>query len=907
MHPYQQWDALCSELGYTPGLKTAGLELLQRLQSSQDKLGSTGDAQTVQGQLAAAAYLASSKGKMVPGMSVTALCSHLSMHMKDFFNHVLENHARLYPGTELKEIVPVKRAFLVSTVVHAKWKEFSRQLFPTGFAGATATDTEATVQLSFELGWLLFAHGKCRMAAGATDPLSAYHLLANLIHLLLALIPEEAQTSGVFWPKLDGPVSIASPTYPLPPSAQEHLWGLLKAVPAELSKQQPTVGVLLTDLANVFGIANMHRDGVLTPAGGTRLRELLTPANLPRTVESIRATYAGAWSASSQLDDTYFLQPQAHAPVRAAHASPAASPCRPSAYASMASPAARRRTGDNDSRLASPGAPARAPLLTPLRGSNPMGRAHTVPQTPMSSQLESVGWLRDAVKREPDASSLSRYFDACATSPRAAIEARVAQLFDKVGASLAAVEMGGDVEEQLVHGKRLYYKMLLSFLEAEERRLGQTNFSALLSNETFHTSLLACCLESVYASYSTPSMQFPAVLDQLELQPFDFGKVIESFIKHEPHLPAHLKTHFAEIESCIVECLAWQESSPLHVLMSEYDAALSSAESNGDDAAPPASPAKATSTRANAALEQFVKKCLYLGAKRIQDMCLRLLLPSALVQQVWAAVKLVLDKARFLLVGRHLDQLLMCCVYGVCKVNQRPVTFRHIIEQYRRQQGASPRTFREVRMQSADDPPQDIIQFYNLIFIPAMKDHLLYVCGSAKGTTADGSGVTAAGGAHANAPIGSAPSPDISQARGTSSPRHVSAAGARDVFVSQCSPHPHLTPRTRTLYAFSDTPATSTSERLRDINSNINATASPASAASALDALAGLANGAANGHVAHHGDDVVEPRRAAQSLDLGGSGGVMASGQKRARAIMEPQRSGSSAGNSSFDDSEDQR
>jgi hypothetical protein len=37
---------------------------------------------TVQGQLAAAAYLASSQGKMLPGISVTQLTQHLNMHMK---------------------------------------------------------------------------------------------------------------------------------------------------------------------------------------------------------------------------------------------------------------------------------------------------------------------------------------------------------------------------------------------------------------------------------------------------------------------------------------------------------------------------------------------------------------------------------------------------------------------------------------------------------------------------------------------------------------------------------------------------------------------------------------------------------------------------------------------------------
>ena len=54
-------------------------------------------------------------------------------------------------------------------------------------------------------------------------------------------------------------------------------------------------------------------------------------------------------------------------------------------------------------------------------------------------------------------------------------------------------------------------------------------------------------------------------------------------------------------------------------------------------------------------------------------------------------------------------------------MNQRQVTFRHIIEQYKRQPKATPEVFRQVRMRSADDAPADIICFYNQIFIPGMK------------------------------------------------------------------------------------------------------------------------------------------------------------------------------------------
>ena len=846
---------------------------------------------------------------------------------------MLEQHARLYPGIELTEIVAVrhprlpfpplaphgvpwplclpprpprltpcllaaaqvKRAYLVSTVVHAKWKDFSRQLFPGGFAGTTAPDAEATAQLSFELGWLLFALGKCHMAVGATDPLSAYHFLSALIHLLLSLIPEEARTSTAFWPKLDGPISATTPQYPLPQGAQDHLWGLLKAVPAEIAKQQPTVAALLSDLAGVFALGEVHEEGKLTPEGGTKLRALLSPANLSETVLAVRTRYAAVWGDKSQLDDTFYLLPHDYSPQRPAH-SPAASPCRPSTHSSASA------------GMSSPSAAGRASLLTPLRGSNPLrGQQAAIPQTPMSSQLESVGWLREAVRLEADASSLAKYFDACEVSPRTTIEERISTLCTKVQDVLQASELSSDVSEQLQLGRRLYYKMLLAFLEAEERRLHQTNFAMLLNNDAFHTSLLACCLESVFASYSTAHMAFPAILQHLELQPFDFGKVIESFIKHEPRLPDHLKRHFAEVEAKIVECLAWQEGSPLHALMSEYDAALtagSAVDSPARGAPPPGS------TRAKAALEQFVKKCLYLGAKRIQDLCLRLLLPSSLVQQVWAVVKLVLDKARHLLVGRHLDQLLMCAVYGVCKVNQRPVTFRHIIEQYRRQNGASPRTFREVRMRNATDPPQDIIQFYNVVFIPAMKDHLLLACSSSSNVptaTAPG-GISAALATNGSLASNAAAhmSPDINLARGGSSPRHVSAGGARDLYVSSLTPNAHLTPRTRTLYAFSDTPAgrsdINSTERLRDINSNING--QPA-AASALDVLGAAANGA-QPVGAGGSPDLGQTRRSTRGeLDLSkatsGGVGVMASGHKRSRALMEPQRSGSSAGSSMED------
>ena len=745
-----------------------------------------------------------------------------------------------------------------------------------------ATNGEATESLSVELGWLLYALGKCHMATGATDPLSAYHLLASVIHLLLAHIPEEAMTSGIFWTKLENPVSVSAPCYPFPESALSILWSHLKAVPAEVAKQQSTMTALLTDLTEIFSLGEVTAAGTLTPMGGAKLRKLLAPNALSSTVEAVRSRYDAIWATKSPLDDTYFLLPQ-QAPRQSSASSMPALPCQPSQHSGSTAASSRAPSSS-------------AGLLTPLRGAIPMGRQAAPPSSPMTSQLESVSWLNEAVPRGSGNSDLARYFNACSRSPQRDIEARLGRLCDRVRERLSIYVVGAN--ELLELGQGLYYKMLLSFLKAEEQRLRQTDFSMLLANEAFHTSLLACCLESVFASYSTPGMLFPAILDNLELQPFDFGKVIESFVKHEPNLPTHLKVHFADVESKIIETLAWGDDSPLHALMSEYEATLS-AEDSGAVPQPQAS-------RAKVALEPFVKKCLYLAAKRIQDMCLRLLLPSALTEQVWEVAKLVIDSARQLLKGRHLDQILMCSVYGVCKVSQslsqRNVTFRHIFEQYKRQPNAQQKLFREVRMRSAAEEPQDIIAFYNHIFIPAMKEHLLRVCAAPTGASAPAhapsAGVTSsampASISGSSTDAHGSPGVDFNQARGTASPRHVSASGAPDVYVSSRSTgSQHFTPRMRMLYAFSDTPAGNTSS-LRDINTHINANIN--------DAQGGVSSrhvsvgGGADGPMANS-DAVGEARR---RPSIGSGGGVMASGHKRGRALMEadPTARSSSAGSS---------
>ncbi|MGH0146925.1 UNVERIFIED_CONTAM: hypothetical protein FKN15_052529 [Acipenser sinensis] len=109
----------------------------------------------------------------------------------------------------------------------------------------------------------------------------------------------------------------------------------------------------------------------------------------------------------------------------------------------------------------------------------------------------------------------------------------------------------------------------------EEERLSVQNFrqvsSKLLNNNAFHTSLLACALEVVTATYgwspfksgsmSETDLSFPWILDVFELRAFDFYKVIESFIKVEPSLKRDMIKHLERCEHRIMESIAWRSDT----------------------------------------------------------------------------------------------------------------------------------------------------------------------------------------------------------------------------------------------------------------------------------------------------------------------------------------------------------
>jgi len=111
-----------------------------------------------------------------------------------------------------------------------------------------------------------------------------------------------------------------------------------------------------------------------------------------------------------------------------------------------------------------------------------------------------------------------------------------------------------------------------------------------------------------------------------------------------------------------------------------------------------------------------------LATLRITDLCKELAtegisLRPALVQQIEYALMYVLTQTN-LIQNRHLDQLILCVMFCVCNLNHVKIEFMTIMHKYLNQPQANIPTLKNVLIEN--DKYEDIIKFYNVIFIKAV-------------------------------------------------------------------------------------------------------------------------------------------------------------------------------------------
>ncbi|XP_043929110.1 retinoblastoma-associated protein isoform X2 [Protopterus annectens] len=422
---------------------------------------------------------------------------------------------------------------------------------------------------------------------------------------------------------------------------------------------------------------------------------------------------------------------------------------------------------------------------TPRKSNSQEKNVLIPPQTPVRAAMDVIQQLKMTLHSASDRPSeaLISYFNNCTVNPTEDIIKRVEYLgnvFKEKFAEALGMECAEIGYQRFNLAKRLYFRVMESMLKSEEKRLSVQNFSKLLNIDTFHTSLLGCSVEVVMATYGSSgsilqtgtthaetNLSFPWILHIFKLKAFDFYKVIESFIKVEPCLTREMVKHLEGCEHRIMESLAWQTDSPIFELIkqsreqegqteqpeptSSFSLPLQHSHTAADlYLSPVRSPRKQgpVAVRVNStpcaenqavatvqalhppkqqkstSLSLFFKKVYRLAYLRLNALC-SLLLPgnTELEQVIWTLFQYTLQNEYELMKDRHLDQIMMCAMYGICKVKNIDLRFKTIVTFYKDLPNTSQETFKHVLIR--DGKYDSIIVFYNQVFMQKLKTNIL--------------------------------------------------------------------------------------------------------------------------------------------------------------------------------------
>jgi Retinoblastoma-associated protein A domain/Domain of unknown function (DUF3452)/Retinoblastoma-associated protein B domain len=348
------------------------------------------------------------------------------------------------------------------------------------------------------------------------------------------------------------------------------------------------------------------------------------------------------------------------------------------------------------------------------------------PPTPMSEARVTISWLKKSLASGGEtfpSDTLVAEMERAGATVRQSIEVRL----DELTAFADAAQLRS--RRQWV--SKLYYKTLCDMIGAEKERLAksgrQANFEALLRNDTFHRAMIACCIELVAYCFKLPKYASPYAVRLCQFHPFELPKLLDSIVRHLPGLPDAGRRHLNEVERNVLLAGGWERRSPVFALVVEPGARPHLLAKFVPGAAAAAPNPSAADNQRFFALELFFRKVFRLAEARVRALVgVPLNLSAPVVAKVLESLHRVVILHTDLLRDRHLDQIIMCTVFGVCRANltMQPelgrTTFMAIVDRYRELYKDATRVFTQIPLSDdAQFPPLgNIIHFHNSVFVP---------------------------------------------------------------------------------------------------------------------------------------------------------------------------------------------
>lgn len=224
----------------------------------------------------------------------------------------------------------------------------------------------------------------------------------------------------------------------------------------------------------------------------------------------------------------------------------------------------------------------------------------------------------------------------------------------------------------------------------------------------------------------------------------------------DPTMPKKLRVHFQDLERQTIQYLSWEKKSSVvkkvEEILREQKEKIEGTGEAREEGLQEMARREANERALLKPYNVFFARVLNIAAESLYDLCQKIGISDEISEIIWCVVKVLLSQETDLLVNRHMDQLIMCSIYGVCRIHpnclkstvsvpeeKRQVLFNQIIEAYKEinKKKSAPFSlikptsvswvFVEVVLDQDDESSLkvDIIQFYNRVYLNRMKAYIL--------------------------------------------------------------------------------------------------------------------------------------------------------------------------------------
>ncbi|XP_028168971.1 retinoblastoma-like protein 1 isoform X4 [Ostrinia furnacalis] len=780
----EKMNVLCSDLNVDPAAakksKESFLEIKRNYTLDGDSLHWMACAMYVACRTSMTPTVQSGSAVESNCVSLTRLLRLCNISLIQFFTKIKNWMEMASMPNDFKErISRLEHKFAVSTVLFRNFQPMFQEIF-SGLTNETIKSMNikskkhkwqpCSANALFEFTWCLYICVKGEFQ-NSTDLVDMYHMLLSCLDFVF---------SNAFMARR---IDLINPSFKGLPSdwLQDEF---------EVPKKPPCIMSTLTEIKSALPveaaamkeykwkpvIKAFFKKGILK-GNSDQLLGLLDVAYFDTNLKSLNNLYETYVLSVGEFDERIFLGEHANEQI-GTKSNPAVS-------------------GDEISQVISTFGPSgRACPDTPLTGRGYLGAAREA-LTPVSEAHNSLARLAAYTRhaRPQPSAHLLRLFAECGVNEET-INNNIIQPCNGWMEQFANSLRESNCSEQTIQFRCnmvtcLYYKVFEHIIREEHRKKPQVSLQMLLTQETYQLTVYACCTEVVLHAYGVHSLRFPRVLQIYGLSAFHFYKIIELVVQAVVEkLSRDVIKHLNTVEEEVLESLVWTSDSPLWDQLAKYPVPASTdvyvqesplsrrnntidrflspmadqtkrqlfkdnikpgqsllavkSEPNSSEPSTSASNGDPSLTpkKSNNSLNLFFRKFYSLAVVRMNDLCARLRLAGdELKRKIWTCLEHALMKQSQLMRDRHLDQILMCTVYVVCKVSNNannPVerTFAEIMRCYRQRPLADNHVYRSVLITPAteDSPAErsDLIKFYNKVYVQCMQDFALRFAGRQK-------------------------------------------------------------------------------------------------------------------------------------------------------------------------------